>query len=116
MKLDENVGSLTTKLGEVYFAQSEALGAVNFQSRQIAGLSKELAALKLKVTEKDRTIDKMSHDWNEKLHSMKKDVDENTKERRNRNMVIIGILECVEENCINTVVEFLRKLVPTITL
>lgn len=114
-KLDEQVGSLTTKLGEAYFAQTEALQAMNFQSKQIAGLSDELTALRLEVKEKDRTIDKLSKNANEKYDYLKKEVDENTRERRSRNMVINGLPESNNENCMNTVVEFLKRLVPKIT-
>lgn len=114
-ELKEHVGSLTTKLGEAFFAQSEALGAVNFQSKQISALNEELASLKLEVKDKDQIIDNMSRNMNEQLSAMKRDVDENTKERRNRNMVINGLPESANENCMNTVVEFLKRLMPSIS-
>lgn len=113
--LKEQVGSLTTKLGEVYSTQSETLGAVNYQGRQIAGLVEELATLKLEVREKDKTIDKLSRNLNNQITTMKKEIDENTRERKNRNMVINGLPENVNENCVNTAVEFLKRLIPSIT-
>lgn len=113
--LKDHVSSLTTKLGEVFFTQSEALGAVNFQGRQIAGLTEELAALKLEVKEKDKIIGKMSRNLTDQLSSMKKEVEENTKERRNWNMIINGLPESANENCMNTEVKFLKRLMPTIT-
>lgn len=114
-ELKEHVGSLTAKLGEVFFAQSEALGAANFQSKQITGLNEELAALKLEVKEKDQIIDKMSRSPKGQITTMEKQVEENTRERKNRNMVINGLPESANENCMNTVNEFLKRRIPTIT-
>lgn len=98
-----------------FFAQSETLGAVNLQSKQIAGLNEELAALKLEVKDKDRIIGKMSRNLNDQISTMKRDVDGNTRERRNWNMVINGLPESANENCMNTVVEFIKRLIPTIS-
>lgn len=114
-KLNEDVGSITTKLGDVYTAQAQTMEAVSFHGQHLLTLSEELAALKLEVQEKDKVINKLTGSWRDSLNKMKRDVDENTKERRNRNMVINGLPESPKENCVKTVVEFLKKIVPTIT-
>lgn len=114
-ELKEGIGSLTTKLGEVFFAHSQSLGAINFHGQHIAGLNAELSALKLEVKEKDQIINKLSRNYSDSLSRMKRDVDENTKERKNKNMVINGLQENPNENCLSVVVEFLKRLVPSIT-
>lgn len=108
------MGSITTKLGEVYTAQAQTMEAVSFHGQHLLTLSEELAALKIEVREKDKVISKLTGSWRDSLYKMKRDVDENTKERRNRNMVINGLPESPSENCVKVVVEFLKRIVPKI--
>lgn len=69
------------------------------QSKQITGLTEEVDALKSEIEQKDKIIGKLSRTCNDQLSRMKREVDENTKERKNRNMVINGLPETPNENC-----------------
>lgn len=114
-EMNEGIGSLTTKLGNVFYSQSQTTEALNFHGQHIASINKELAALKLEVREKDLVINKLSRGWNDEIRKLKKDVDENTKDRRNKNMVINGLPESPNENCLGVVLEFLKKMAPNIS-
>lgn len=111
-ELDEGIGSITSKLGDVFNAQSQTMEAVGFHGQHLATLSAELAALKIEVKEKDKVISKLTSTCTR----MKRDVDENTKDRKNKNMVINGLPESPNENCLCVVVEFLKRLVPTVSV
>lgn len=114
-ELKDGIGSITTKLGEVFTAQSQIMEAVSFHGQHLLTLNEELAALKIEVQEKDKVINKLTGSWRDSLTKMKRDVDENTKDRRNRNMVINGLPESPNENCVKVVVEFLKKIAPSIS-
>lgn len=82
IQLDEGIGSITTKLGEFFNAQSQTMEAIGFHGQHLATLSAELAALKIEVKEKDKVINKLTNTWRVSLNRMKRDVDENTRTER----------------------------------
>lgn len=115
--LKDDIAAVSQKLGEMYVSHTETKDALQFHTGFMETVSTRL--LNLERREKERE-EKLAHlateltNTKEELSTVKVNVKENTKDIKSNNMVINGLKESVNENCRETAINFLKKLVPDI--
>lgn len=113
--LKGDISAVSQKLGEIFVTQSEANEALQFHGGFIEMVSTRLLKLEQREREREKQITDLKNELlstKEELSSVKTEVKENTKEIKGNNMIINGLKEPANENCKDTAVDFLRKLVP----
>lgn len=115
-ELMDGIGSLTSKMGELYFTNQQTVASLNYQGSNIGGINEDIADLKDQLDEKDEEIRDLRGQLREalsKIEEAQKDIGEVKTDIRNKNMVINGLPEVNNENCKLTVLKFLKNIDPS---
>lgn len=117
-EMNESVGAMSGKLGELYISHAATIASVNFQNDFVETLNKKMNDLTEREKIRDKQIEELCFELQETkavLRDVKKETRENTLELKSKNVVINGIAESKDEVAISAVVKFLRNIDPNFT-
>lgn len=98
-------------------SQTEAVDSLQFHGGFMETISTRLLGLEERERKREEKLTNLNSEListKEELRSVKAEVKQNTKEIKGNNMIINGLKEPVNENCKDTAVDFLKKLVPEV--
>lgn len=116
-ELRDEIKMVSKKIGDLYTAHAETVSSVNFHGNFLETLSEKIHNLdrNLKINEKKTWATELKQRKTDyKLDKVSKDVRDNTKAIKQKNLVINGLVEPKNENSVITAVTFLKNLVPDI--
>lgn len=105
-EMNESVGAVSGKLGELYISHAATIASVNFQNDFVETLNSKMNELTEREKARDKKIEEMAFELLETkatLRSVHKETRENTMELKSKNLVINGIPENKDENAIFTI-------------
>lgn len=114
-EMNESVGAVSGKMGELYISHAATIASVNFQNDVVETLNIKLNELAERERNRDLKLNEMAFELLETkatLRNVQKETRENTQELKSKNLVINGIPEKQDENAIGTAVKFIRNIDP----
>lgn len=113
--MNESVGAVSGKMGELYISHAATIASVNFQNDLVETLNSKMNNLAERERARDNKIEELTFELLETkatLRNVQKETRENTQEIKSKNLVINGIAEQKDENVIQTAVKFIRNVDP----
>lgn len=113
--MNESVGAVSGKLGELYISHAATIASVNFQNDVVETLNSKIIDLSESARIRDQKMEDLAFELLETkatLRKVQKETRDNTQELKSKNVVINGILEKKDENPISTVVKFIKNIDP----
>lgn len=114
-EIREGITAMTNKLGEMFIAHAATATSANFYGDFMEEINTRLMDVELNERTLDKKIDKnalMNQKTLAKVNMMEKDVNENTQERKSGNLVLNGVPEKENEDCLVTATNYLRHIDP----
>lgn len=118
LEMNENVGAVSGKMGELYISHAATIASVNFQNDLVETLHGRINELKDRERIRDQKLEDMAFELQETratLRVVQKETRENTLEIKSKNLIINGIVEKQDEVPITTAVNFLKHIDPSFT-
>lgn len=118
LEMNESVGAVSGKLGELYISHAATIASVNFQNDLVETINSKLNDLSERERVRDQKLEEMAYELQETkatLRDVKKETRENTLELKSKNLIINGITEKPDEVPITTAVNFLKHIDPNFT-
>lgn len=115
LEMNQSVGAVSGKLGELYISHAATIASVNFQNDLVETLNSKINELSKRDRAKDQVLEEMAFELQETkatLREVQKETRENTLELKSKNLIINGIMEKPDEVPITTAVNFLKHIDP----
>lgn len=113
----EEIKIVSKKIGDLYIAHTDSVSSLNFHGNFLETLSEKTQGLDIKSKDNEKKLleaDLKQRKTDYRLSKVAKDVRDNTKAVKQKNLVINGLSEAKGENTLITAVTFLKNLVPDI--
>lgn len=114
-EIREGIMAITNKLGEMFIAHSATATSANFYGDFIEGISSRLTDSELREKASDKKIDGIilsNQKTLAKINTVEREVNENTQERKSGNLVLNGVPEKENEDCLVTATTYLTNIDP----
>lgn len=114
-EIREGISALTNKLGEMFIAHAATATSANFYGDYMEELSAKLADAELREKDRDKRLDDIviaARKNTAVVNELEKDVKENTQARKSGNLVLNGVPEKENENCIDVATTYLQHIDP----
>lgn len=92
--MNENVGAVSGKMGELYISHAATIASVNFQNDVVETLNSKMNEMADREKIRDKKMMELAFELQEThatLRSVKKETRENTLELKSKNLVVNGI-------------------------
>lgn len=112
-EMNDSVGAVSGKMGELYISHAATIASVNFQNDLVETINSKMNEITEREKARDHQISELAFELMETkaaLRNVKKETRENTMEIKSKNLVINGMPETKDENAINAVVKFLKNI------
>lgn len=114
-EIREGITAITNKLGEMFIAHAATATSANFYGDFMEELSSKLTDAELREVVRDKRIDGIvltNQKTVAKVGTMEREVNENTQERKSGNLVLNGVPEKENEDCLVTATTYLTHIDP----
>lgn len=114
-EIRDGISAITNKLGEMFIAHAATATSANFYGDFIEEINARLMDSELRERARDKKIDGIVF-TNQKaaarMNCIERDVNENTQERKSGNLVLNGVPEKENEDCLSTASTYLTHIDP----
>lgn len=112
-EMNESVGAVSGKMGELYISHAAMIASVNFQNDFVEMLNSKINEITDCERARDKQLNEMAFELIETkatLRNVQKETRVNTMEIKSKNLIINGMPESKDEVAISAVVKFLKNI------